>query len=106
MQWRIYEKEARDSIYRPQTNLREGNVFTPACHSVHRGVSLHWAGEGVVKGCGERGVAGGGGGDTPPPPGTQPVTATKAGGNASYWNAFLLRVLMVACWKNICPDIF
>ena len=26
--------------YRPQTKLREGNVFTPVCHSVHRGGSL------------------------------------------------------------------
>ena len=23
--------------YHPQTKLREGNVFTPGCHSVHRG---------------------------------------------------------------------
>ena len=23
--------------YRPQTKVREGNVFTPVCHSVHRG---------------------------------------------------------------------
>ena len=23
--------------YHPQTKLREGNVFTPVCHSVHRG---------------------------------------------------------------------
>ena len=26
--------------YRPQTKLQEGNVFTPVCHSVHRGVWL------------------------------------------------------------------
>ena len=25
------------AFYRPQTKLREGNVFTPACDSVHRG---------------------------------------------------------------------
>ena len=24
-------------FYRPQTKLRKGNVFTPVCHSVHRG---------------------------------------------------------------------
>ena len=24
------------SFYRPKTKLREGNVFTPVCHSVHR----------------------------------------------------------------------
>ena len=29
--------EIQRSYYRPQTKLREGNVFTPACDSVHRG---------------------------------------------------------------------
>ena len=24
-------------LFRSQTKLREGNVFTPVCHSVHRG---------------------------------------------------------------------
>ena len=28
-------------VYRPLTKLREGSVFTPVCHSVHRGVSVH-----------------------------------------------------------------
>ena len=28
------------NFYRPQTKLREGNVFTPLCHSVHRGRGL------------------------------------------------------------------
>ena len=27
-------------IYRSQTKLREGNVFTCMCHSIHRGVSV------------------------------------------------------------------
>ena len=26
-----------NNIYRQQTKLREGNVFTPVCHSVHKG---------------------------------------------------------------------
>ena len=26
-----------NAFYRPQTKLREGNVFTPVCHSVHGG---------------------------------------------------------------------
>ena len=26
--------------YRPQTKLREGNVFTPVCHSVHGGLPV------------------------------------------------------------------
>ena len=35
-------------FYRPQTKLREGNVFTPVCDSVHRGgcVSQHAMGVG------------------------------------------------------------
>ena len=28
------------AIYRTQTKLRQGNVFTPVCDSVHRGRSL------------------------------------------------------------------
>ena len=35
--------------YRPQTKLREGNVFIPVCHSVHRGSRLAppaWGGVG------------------------------------------------------------
>ena len=36
-------------FYRPQTKLREGNVFTPICDSVHGGgvglyPSIQWAG--------------------------------------------------------------
>ena len=27
------------NFYRPQTKLRKGYVFTPVCHSVHKGVS-------------------------------------------------------------------
>ena len=30
--------------YRPQTKLREGNVFTPVCDSVHRGGVSVWGG--------------------------------------------------------------
>ena len=26
------------SFFRPQTKLWEGNVFTPVCHSIHRGI--------------------------------------------------------------------
>ena len=28
------------NYYRPQTKLRKNNVFTPVCHSVHRGVYI------------------------------------------------------------------
>ena len=52
--------------YRPQTKLREGNVFTPVCHSVQGGVypSMQWAKWGCVTGvCNQGGVQ--------PPP--QPV---------------------------------
>ena len=51
--------------YRPQTKLREGNVFTPVCESVHRGVSVL--------------------GD---------LCTVKSGRYASYWNAFLFKYLI------------
>ena len=89
------------SCYYPLTKLREGNVFTPVCHSVHMGVVCipectwaegMWWKRGVYpsmhldRGCGEGGVAKGGcevrgdgkGGRTTP--WTQLVMAIKAGG--------------------------
>ena len=41
LQRRISSKITSLLVYRPQTKLREGNVFTPVCDSVHRvGVSV------------------------------------------------------------------
>ena len=45
--------------FRPQTKLRKGYVFTPVCHSVHRGGSCVAVGAWQV-----RSVHGGGGGHT------------------------------------------
>ena len=33
------------NLYRPQTKLRQGNVFTPVCHSVHKGGFCHPPGQ-------------------------------------------------------------
>ena len=55
----------------PATELRQGNVFTPVCHSVHRG-----------------------GGQTPPgrpiPYVVHAGIRSTSGRYASYWNAILL----------------
>ena len=32
----VYKVPGSDNYYRPSTKLREGNVFTDVCHSVHR----------------------------------------------------------------------
>ena len=58
--------------YRPQ---REGNVFTPVCHSVH-GVGGSLSGRSLSRG----GLCQG-----------DPHTV-KSGRYASYWNAFLLNI--------------
>ena len=34
------EVSANFHIYRPQRSCGQGNIFTPVCHSVHRGVCL------------------------------------------------------------------
>ena len=65
--------------YRPQTKLREGNIFTPVGHSVHRGGSL----SGVYL---SRGVS------------VKEIPRTVTSGRyASYWNAFLLSVHLDHC---------
>ena len=63
-------KVAKSHFYRPQTKLREGNVFTGVCDSVHRGKvmflqvsdSVHRVGGAWSGGCLLRGVPGPGGG--------------------------------------------
>ena len=95
-------------ILPPATKLRQGNVFTPVCHSVHRGGVCLWS----------RGVSTTPPGQTPPadPPGRHPlgrhpladtpslgrhpwadtpravragIRRSTSGRYASYWNAFL-----------------
>ena len=62
------------SDYHPQMKLREGNVFTPVCDSVHRGMVCIPAG--VVSAWGwPPGTPG-----HPSPGQTPPETATEAGG--------------------------
>ena len=72
--------------YRPQTKLREGNVFKPVCHSVHRG---------RVSACGFGGCLPLGPG-VHPPLGRHPQPDTlrcrddhRSGRYGFHWNAFL-----------------
>ena len=82
-----------NSCYRPQTKLREGNVFTGVCDSVHGGVP----GPGgclFTGGCLVLGGACSGGGLLLAPgeggvPGGDPPNGYCCGQYASYWNAFL-----------------
>ena len=74
----------------PATELQEGNVFTPVCHSVHRGgTSLsRWV---SVQGFGLIRVQGG-----QSPGGSlsgRPLGTVTCGRYASYWNAFLLHLV-------------
>ena len=81
--------------YRPQRSCCQGNIFAPVCHSVHRGV-LPWCMLGYHTSSGP---------GTPPrtrhPPGTRhpPREAdsgkrSMSGRYASYWNAFLLFIVV------------
>ena len=78
-------------FYRPETKLRKGYVFTPVCHSVHRGGCLPQCMLGYTPPQEA---------DTPQeaetPPGSR-HTPREADGYccgryASYWNAFLFLV--------------
>ena len=73
------------NIYRPQTKLREGNVFTPVWFCSQEGVSVHWglcpgglcprvSVQGVYEGSLSR---------------KSPPVWCKSGWYTSYWNAFL-----------------
>ena len=73
----------RLDIYRPQTKLRKGNVFTPVCQSF----------------CSQGGVCPSVCWDTLPPTShPPPADGYCCGRYASYWNAFLFRVNVV--WKS------
>ena len=97
--------------YRPQTKLREGNVFTPVCDSVHggrgslsggkelcpggslsRGVSIQEGSlsKGVVCVQGAMFLSG-----RPPSPYSKEQSV-----NASYWNAFLLKTVLTRQASN------
>ena len=91
--------------YRPQTKLREGNVFTPVCDSVPGEGGT--CGEGdmwwVKRGCMVKGHALWRG-----------VHGERGGGvcnrdghwsrrYAPYWNAFLFREVFFSCWSQFHP---
>ena len=67
------------SCYRPQRKLRESNVFTPVCQSVHGEGGWLW-----VRGCTSPWTL-------PHTLDTQPLRSTSKR-YASYWNAFLFKI--------------
>ena len=76
-------------IYRPQTKLWEGNVFTPVCQSFYSQGGSLYDGTSCLT-------------ETPPrdrdPP---PPCAVKSGRYASYWNAFLFLLFFKSLWSNV-----
>ena len=81
---KIGPKPLDDIYYRPQTKFGVGNVFTPVCHSVHRGSN-----------------------QPPPPIGYNGIRSTS-GRYASSWNAFLLPPANEVCegyaFTGVCPQ--
>ena len=79
--------------YHPQKKWREGNVFAPVCHSVHRGVMISLP---VMDSTSSQ--------DSPPPQGWQPPWTAPPMVNKwavpSYWNAFLFT--NVFCRLTVC----
>ena len=66
-------------------SLGQGNIFTPVCHSVHRGICLGPGGWGCL---------------LPGVPGGDPPDGYCCGRYASYWNAFLFRNI-VTVYHNL-----
>ena len=63
------------ALYHPQTKLRQGNVFTPVCDSVHLGAGVSVWGDSLSGGSLS---------------GRPPVLRLTYGRYSSDWNAFLL----------------
>ena len=84
-------KHSLPNIYRPQRSCGQGNIFTPVCHSVHRGggvlpkcmLEYHTPPEQTPPEQTHPPRA-----DTPPPGPDSSIRSTS-GRYASYWNAFL-----------------
>ena len=90
------------SFCRPQTKFGQGNVFTPVCHSVHRGVWLQGGSAtrgAACRGSASRGVCLQGKGWADPPIGYYEIRS-MIGRYASYWNAFLLANFFTKRCKN------
>ena len=96
----------RRLILPPATKLRQGNVFTPVCHSVHRGSAIPpWAdtpGQTPPRQTPPRQTPPG---QTPPgqilPLGRHPPRAVHACTRyASYWNAILFVIFIFKTTKN------
>ena len=70
----LFYRSEKNVLLPPATKLRQGNVFTPVCHSVHGGSATP--------------------GQTPPwadtPCAVHAGIRSTCGRYASYWNAFLL----------------
>ena len=113
------------SFYRPKRSFGQGNIFTPVCHSVHRGgvCSKFWGGEGGRGGGGVCSKFLGGGVSAPnfrggvcskfsggvcskfSGGGVPPIFGIRSpfGRYASYWNAFFLIHKMNSITKITCP---
>ena len=103
------EVSANFHIYRPQRSCGQGNIFTPVCHSVHRGVCLSacwdtntppeqtppWEQNPPPEQTPP-------GADTPPREADSSIRSTS-GRYASYWNEFLLRKMVL---KTIWSECF
>ena len=91
------------NYYRPQTKLREGNVFTPVCHSVQGGVypSMQWAKWGCVTGVCNQGGVGPGGCTTPTPTGQQ-AGGTHPTGMLSCFIIYTEVKAHLYCWCCVC----
>ena len=107
--WNAFLLVINSTSYWPQRSCGQGNIFTPVCHSVHRGgfcLSARWDTTPPHPGA-----------DTPPgpdPPGADtPREAdssirSTSGRYASYWNAFLLSTvnkLFVVDVMHVCTSV-
>ena len=98
----VYFGSTNGKLLPSATKLRQGNVITPACHSVHRG--------GIYLSAWDAPLA-----NTPPPsrhprdPGRHtpradtppPADGNCSGRYASYWNAFLFGLQSMRIWLHL-----
>ena len=119
--WKWLVLFAFDLFYRPPTKLREGNVFTCVCHSVHAGVGGYAWSQVPLQGVGEYtqrkggyawegwvnqgriGYARGWVYQVYPCPPVYLVMATEVGGThpTGMLSCFLCTIYLVKCWNDI-----